>query len=163
VERQLSIADAERKVENQQSLPSQLKSLQADIEEKKTRLTKIKNEMGSAKYDAQLADRTEKAKVMEERREALNTEIRTLSLQADSRAKLDLKRGEVRSKNKEILSTSVVSVHRQHWLIKLLVSRLPTQSFVSWRLVQSLRPRRLSVTWIEFSGNCHVHAPIFII
>jgi DNA repair protein RAD50 len=66
--------------------------------------------MGVAKYDARLAEQTEKAKGLEEQREALNRELRTLSTQADARAKLDLKRGEVKSKNGEIHSTSVNSL-----------------------------------------------------
>ncbi|KAF8231720.1 hypothetical protein L208DRAFT_43628 [Tricholoma matsutake] len=103
-QRQSSIVEAERKVENQQSLTSQLKTLQGDIEEKRSRLTKVKTDVGAAKYDALLADRTEKAKDLEERRDALNRDLRALSLQADARAKLDLKRGEVKSKNGEIRS-----------------------------------------------------------
>lgn len=67
--------------------------------------------MGAAKYDALLADRTEKAKDLEERRDALNRDLRALSLQADARAKLDLKRGEVKSKNGEIRSMSVNSLY----------------------------------------------------
>jgi DNA repair protein RAD50 len=95
-------------VENKQNLLSQLNTLQGDIEEKRTRLTKIKTDMGTAKYDVRLAEQTEKAKRLEEQREALNSEFRSLSLQADARAKLDLKRAEIRSKNGEIHSTSVV-------------------------------------------------------
>jgi DNA repair protein RAD50 len=63
--------------------------------------------MGAGDYDARLAKRTEEAKDLEEQRETLNRELRTLSLQADARAKLDLKRGEVKNKNGEIQSTSV--------------------------------------------------------
>jgi DNA repair protein RAD50 len=70
--------------------------------------------MGAAKYDVRLAEQTEKAKRLEEQREALNREIRALSLQADARAKLDLKRAETRSKNGEIHTTSVISLY--YWV-----------------------------------------------
>jgi DNA repair protein RAD50 len=106
-QRQSSINEAERKVESQQSLPSQLKTLEGDIEEKRKRLTKIKTDMGTANHDAKLAEKTEQAKSLEAQRDALNRELRTLSIQADSRAKLDLKRAEVKSKNGEIQSTLV--------------------------------------------------------
>ena len=42
---------------------------------------------------------------MELRRDELTAEIRTLSLQADARARLDLKRAEVRSKGAEVQTT----------------------------------------------------------
>lgn len=95
---------AERTVENQQGLPSQLNTLLADIEEKRTRLNKIKTEIGVAKYDSRIAEKSERAKILEEKREALNAEIATLGLQADARAKLDLKRDEVKTKKGEIIS-----------------------------------------------------------
>ncbi|KAF9463040.1 hypothetical protein BDZ94DRAFT_1362864 [Collybia nuda] len=104
-ERQSSIVKAERTIENQQTLPSQLKTLLADIEEKQTRLNKVKTDIAAAKYDSRLAEKSEKARVLEERREELNAEIATLSLQADARAKLDLKKSEIKTKKGEILST----------------------------------------------------------
>lgn len=69
------------------------------------RLERIKDDIRSAKYDSRLAEKTDKTKSLEDKREELNAEIRTLSLQADARARLDLKRGEVKSKTSEIANT----------------------------------------------------------
>ncbi|KIJ61135.1 hypothetical protein HYDPIDRAFT_31645 [Hydnomerulius pinastri MD-312] len=46
---------------------------------------------------------------MEDRRESLNTELRGLSLQADARARLDLKRGEMKSRAAEVKNTLEMS------------------------------------------------------
>ncbi|KAF8627436.1 hypothetical protein AX17_006250 [Amanita inopinata Kibby_2008] len=104
-ERQSSILDAERRLEDQQSLQSDLRALQTDIQEKKTRIEKIKSNVTSSKYDARLLERTEKSRVLEEKREQLNAEMRTLTLHADAGIKLDLKRGEIKSKAAEIQNT----------------------------------------------------------
>ena len=101
-ELQSSINSAERRLEDQQTLSSDLRTLQGDVEEKKTRVEKLKNDIRSADYDARLAEKTDKARSLEEERENLSGEIRKLSLQADSRAKLDLTRKEIKSKNTEI-------------------------------------------------------------
>ena len=101
-ELQSSISSAERRLEDQQTLSSDLRTLQGDVEEKKTRVEKLKNDIRSADYDARLSEKTDKARSLEEERESLSGEIRKLSLQADSRAKLDLTRKEIKSKNTEI-------------------------------------------------------------
>ena len=92
----------ERTLENQLDLSSQLQSLQSDIEDKKARLTKTKTEIAAAQYESKLNEKMTKGKMLEETREQLNTEIRTLSLQADSRAKLNLARSDMKNKKGEI-------------------------------------------------------------
>ena len=52
-------------------------------------------------YDEKIAEKSSKARALEDQREHLNAEIRTLSLQADSRARLDIKRAEMKSKKNE--------------------------------------------------------------
>ncbi|KAL4080977.1 P-loop containing nucleoside triphosphate hydrolase protein [Scleroderma citrinum] len=107
-ERQASITKAESSLMTMQGLTSDLRTLIGDIEEKKARLEKIKGEMKSANFDEQLSERAAKARNLEDKRDVLNTELRSLSLQADVRARLDLKRAEMRSKkteNKNILET----------------------------------------------------------
>jgi len=47
------------------------------------------------------ANLTTKGRSVEDQRDSLSTELRSLSLQADSRARLDLKRAEVRSKTSD--------------------------------------------------------------
>lgn len=68
-------------------------------------MAKLKSDFTDAKFDSRLQEKTEKGKRMEDTREQLNMELRTLSLQADSRARLDVKRAEVRSKTNEAGNT----------------------------------------------------------
>lgn len=79
-----------------------MRAIQGDIQEKKSRLEKIKSEIKAANYEASLAEKTDKSRLLEAKRDSLNTEIRVLSLQADTRARLDFKRLEVKNKTIEI-------------------------------------------------------------
>ena len=58
--------------------------------------------MKDANFDERISEKSSKARALEDRREDLNGEIRTLSLQADSRARLDIKRAEMKSKQNEV-------------------------------------------------------------
>jgi len=62
--------------------------------------------------------------VLEEQREELNNEFQSLTLQADTRARLDLKRAEVKSKMAEIDNQWVSAL----FLFLLISPPLPTQS-----------------------------------
>jgi len=84
-----------------QGLSSELRTLAGDIEEKKLRVEKIKADIQTGKFDEHLSEKATKARSMEDQRDTLNTELRSLSLQADSRARLDLKRAEMRSKTSD--------------------------------------------------------------
>lgn len=84
-----------------QGLASDLRTLLGDIEEKKLRLEKIKGEIKSASFDDRLNERAVRARSLDDKRDTLNVELRSLSLQADVRARLDLKRAEMRSKKTE--------------------------------------------------------------
>ncbi|KAG2155166.1 P-loop containing nucleoside triphosphate hydrolase protein [Suillus bovinus] len=100
-ERQAAIAKAESSVDTMQGLASELRTLAGDIEEKKLRLEKIKADIQSGNFDERLNAKAAKARNMEDQRDTLNTELRGLSLQAESRARLDLKRAEMRSKTSD--------------------------------------------------------------
>ncbi|KAH7885017.1 ALG6, ALG8 glycosyltransferase family-domain-containing protein [Phlebopus sp. FC_14] len=101
-EKQTAISRAESSVEMMQGLASELRTLAGDIEEKKLRLEKIKGDIKAANFDERLSERAAKARSMEDKRDTLNTELRGLSLQADARARLDLKRAEMKSKKTEV-------------------------------------------------------------
>ncbi|KDR82825.1 hypothetical protein GALMADRAFT_112894 [Galerina marginata CBS 339.88] len=101
-ERQEKIKKTERVLEGQQDLPGKLRSLQGDMEEKKDRLEKLKSTIASANFDVRLAELASKSRILEEERDQLNIELQGLSLQAESRARLELKRGEVKTKSLEI-------------------------------------------------------------
>lgn len=77
------------------------------MEDKQTRLDKVKNDLATSGYEAKLTEKTSKSRRLEEQRDELNSEIRKLSLQADSRARLDLKRAEVKTKNADVKNTYV--------------------------------------------------------
>ncbi|KAF8552026.1 hypothetical protein OG21DRAFT_1486552 [Imleria badia] len=104
-EKQEAISKAEITVETMQGLASELRTLSGDIEEKKLRFEKVKKDIKEANFEERLSERASKARVMEDKRDSLNTELRGLSLQADARARLDLKRSEVRSRTLEVKNT----------------------------------------------------------
>jgi DNA repair protein RAD50 len=90
--------------------------------------------MKSSNYEEKLAEKISKGRNMEDRRDTLNTELRRLGLQADARAKLDLKRTEFRTKTADVKNTCVF----RHILYKLLhalrfaiVSKRSTRSSVN--------------------------------
>ena len=56
----------------------------------------------NAKYDTKLQEITFEVRSLEEQREILHSELKNLSLQADARAKLDLKRVDFRTKTQEL-------------------------------------------------------------
>ena len=72
------------------------------MEDKEARIEKIKNEIKAAKYEEAIQDATNKIRGLEESREALNMELKNLTLQADSRAKLDINRADLSKKKRDI-------------------------------------------------------------
>ncbi|KAG6890641.1 hypothetical protein C0995_006617 [Termitomyces sp. Mi166 len=117
-ERQKAIKRDEHKIENLITIPSQLKTLQGDMNEKRARLTKHKTDMGAAQYDARLTEVLSKVKALEDRRELLNNELRTLGLQTDVRAKLNLAKEDIKTKDAEILNTLELANVKIHKLTK---------------------------------------------
>ncbi|KAK2465331.1 hypothetical protein APHAL10511_002685 [Amanita phalloides] len=101
-ERHSSIANAERRLEEQQALQADLRSLQADIQEKKNRVEKIKTDISSSNYDGRIHEKTERLRTLEDKREQLSAEMRTLTMHADAGIKLDLKKSEIKSKTTDI-------------------------------------------------------------
>lgn len=88
-----------------QGLASELRTLSGDIEERRLRLDKVKRDIKEANFEERLSERASKARVMEDKRDSLNSELRALSLRADTRARLDLKRTEMRSRTLEVKNT----------------------------------------------------------
>ncbi|KAG8214897.1 hypothetical protein J3R82DRAFT_10069 [Butyriboletus roseoflavus] len=104
-EKQEAISKAEVAVETMQGLASELRTLSGDIEERKLRLEKLKKDIKEANYEERLSERASKARALDDKRDNMNAELRGLSLQADARARLDLKRSEVRSRTLEVKNT----------------------------------------------------------
>ncbi|KAF8349440.1 hypothetical protein F5887DRAFT_914397 [Amanita rubescens] len=99
---ELEAPNAERRLEEQQNLQAELRSLQADIQEKKNRIEKIKSDISSSNYDQRIQEKTDKLRTLEDTREQLSSEMRTLTMHADAGIKLDLKKREINSKTTDI-------------------------------------------------------------
>ncbi|TFY67850.1 hypothetical protein EVJ58_g1346 [Rhodofomes roseus] len=106
---QSRLTQAEVEVDRASALASQLRSLQIDIEEKERRIEGIKEEIKGGNFDQRLSEMNSKSRSMELRRDELTAEIRALSLQADARARLDLKRTELKNKTTEMHNTIQMS------------------------------------------------------
>lgn len=86
-------------------------TLAGDIDEKKSRIEKLKSDLKTLQYESKSTEKNAKRVKLDERREELNQEIRSLSLQADSRARLDLKRSSLKTDSAKVKNTYVVDMH----------------------------------------------------
>ena len=73
-------------------------------------MKRIRDDIQSSNFDERLSELGAKTHTLEAERLELDKEINTLSLQADTRARLDLKRDAVRTKTSEIQNTLVISL-----------------------------------------------------
>jgi DNA repair protein RAD50 len=62
----------------------------------------MKSELEGHAFDKQLEEKTRAIRHLDDERERISTELTSISLQADTRAKLDLKREECRRKDRDI-------------------------------------------------------------
>jgi DNA repair protein RAD50 len=83
-------------------LDSDLQNILSDIEGKNTRIQKLNEDLIDAKYDDRVAVLNTRIRAMEDQRDNLTLEIRTLSLQSDARAKLTLHQRDLASKEREM-------------------------------------------------------------
>ena len=96
------ITKAEREIENAEGLTAEYKSTEDDIEEKRRRIERIRSEFATSKYEERLLEKTNAIREMELRREALHSEMQVLNMQADVRARFDIKREELKGKEAEL-------------------------------------------------------------
>ncbi|KZV65287.1 hypothetical protein PENSPDRAFT_655878 [Peniophora sp. CONT] len=106
---QREISSAEARVEAAEMLEGELETHIADMEEKRVRIEKVKAEIAAARYDERISELNGKMRDLEGKRDAFTQEIRTLSLQADQRAKLGLHQSSVTAKTRE--SKNLVSLN----------------------------------------------------
>ena len=83
-------------------MATDLRRVSVDVEEKKAKVASMKAELEGHGFDKQLEEKTRAIRRLEDERERISTELTTISLQADTRAKLDLKREEFRRKDLHI-------------------------------------------------------------
>ena len=103
-----AITKAEQDVDAAETLTSQLNLIETDIEEKEKRLQKIREEIKAANFDERITEKSTQMRSLSLKSADLEKEIQTLSLQADTRAKLELKREALRTKTSEVKTTYVV-------------------------------------------------------
>jgi hypothetical protein len=77
--------------------------------------------MDNAQWDTKIGEKTQEGRALEEKRETLNKELSTLSLQANARAKLDHVRSSIKSHKNE-------------------VSNMYAQPSCSWIVTDGLKP-----------------------
>ncbi|KAI9509211.1 P-loop containing nucleoside triphosphate hydrolase protein [Russula earlei] len=106
---QSDVASAEVKIEAAELLDGDLLNIVSDIEGKNARIEKLKADIANAKHEDRIADLNNKIRAMEDERDNLSLEIRTLSLQSDARAKLTLHQRDLAAKEREIKNILQIS------------------------------------------------------
>ena len=99
---QKTISTDEAALDESGILATDLRRVSADVEEKKTKVVNMKAELEGHGFDKQLEEKARAVRHLEDERERISTELTSISLQADTRAKLDLKREEFRRKDRDI-------------------------------------------------------------
>ncbi|BGP20318.1 hypothetical protein JCM10213_002053 [Rhodosporidiobolus nylandii] len=74
------------------------------LTEERERRKKTEDQIKAANYTQQLRDKARESKDLEEQREALHAELASLNAQADTRARLGLRRGERKRKDEQVTS-----------------------------------------------------------
>jgi DNA repair protein RAD50 len=91
-----------------QTLAGDLQRHTSDMEDKQTRLKKMQGDFSAANYNAKIEEKVKRVGELEVQRNTLNAEFRKLNSQADVRAKLDLKRAEVKAKTQDVKNMYVL-------------------------------------------------------
>ncbi|KAH9042066.1 hypothetical protein EDB85DRAFT_2071691 [Lactarius pseudohatsudake] len=86
---QSDITSSETKLEAAEMLDGDLLNVVSDVEAKKDRIERLKTDTISTKHEDRIAELNIKVRSMEDRRDSLTQEIRTLSLQSDCTGQAD--------------------------------------------------------------------------
>lgn len=73
-----------------------------DVEDKKAKQKRLQETFTSMDYNAKIEEKSKKSRELEDRRDTLNGEFRSLNIQSESRAKFGLKQSEIKSKTQDI-------------------------------------------------------------
>lgn len=79
------------------------------MEDKRSRLKKFQNDFAAIDYPSKLEENAKRGRKLQDQKDSLNREFKSLNLQADIRARLDLKRDGVNSKTKDIKNMCVLA------------------------------------------------------
>ena len=99
----------QREVDNAEGLTSEYKALEADIEEKESRIQRVSNDIRSAKYEERINEQTILRQELVVRSEALQAENEELSKQAGERTALEMKREELKRKETDLKNSLAVN------------------------------------------------------
>ncbi|KDQ20852.1 hypothetical protein BOTBODRAFT_124714 [Botryobasidium botryosum FD-172 SS1] len=99
---QSTIAEQNAKINASSMLDAELRQNEQDFTEKTALFEASKKTLLDAQFDAQITEQSREMARMNAERDELNVELRTLSLQADTRAKFSLKKSDLTKKEGEI-------------------------------------------------------------
>ncbi|GAA5876452.1 hypothetical protein JCM3774_003780 [Rhodotorula dairenensis] len=98
------IANISRQLEMTMTTVGDITYHESLLTEERERRAKLEEQVKTANYTQQLRDKAREAKELEEQREALHSELAGLNTQANTRAKLQLRRNEKKRKEEAMLS-----------------------------------------------------------
>lgn len=98
------IANISRQLEMTMTTVGDITYHESLLTEERERRAKLEDQVKTANYTQQLRDKAREAKELEEQREALHAELAGLNSQANTRAKLQLRRNEKRRKEEAMMS-----------------------------------------------------------
>ncbi|GJJ13191.1 hypothetical protein Clacol_007442 [Clathrus columnatus] len=109
------IAETQRKISKDdadldatQNLTTELQHLVTTMEEKKAKQKKLQETFESMDYNAKIEEKAKQCREFEDHRDTLNSEVRSLNIQSESRAKLHLKQSEIKSKTQDIKNIMLI-------------------------------------------------------
>jgi DNA repair protein RAD50 len=91
------------------SFDVEIEMLEGKIKEIEAQQVRLELDIGESKYDEQIRDKTVAIRQREADRDKINGELSALNRQADSRAQLSIKRGELGLKENQIAASYVLS------------------------------------------------------
>ncbi|KAK4701138.1 DNA repair protein RAD50, partial [Phenoliferia sp. Uapishka_3] len=118
------ISDINRKLDNANTTSADITMKESALEEEKKRKMGLEDSVKAASYPEMLTTKSAEARALEEKRDALHVELTSLNLQADVRAKLQLKRTE--SKRKDDAIQSLIDSSRANF--KRIIKLEPTRA-----------------------------------
>lgn len=104
---QSNISDAEEKLDMLQNAGALLRANQDDIEDKKRRIESSNSQLKEQNFEGRLSEKNARVRQLESKRDEFTEQMRALSLQADSRARIEVNRASLQSKTSQMNSQSV--------------------------------------------------------
>jgi DNA repair protein RAD50 len=98
------------------SVDVEIDLLQSKIAEAEEQKARLEQDIRDAKYDEQIRDKTAVIRQKEAERDQISSELSALNRQADSRAQLAIKRGELGSKSGQVQASSVTNSIALIWV-----------------------------------------------